>query len=153
MLLLNRGVRWPRVSIVITAFLALLAWLASGLRPFGRPLPPEPALAPGKEVLVRNTADLLVASGHGPWLLDRALTAARRDALAALRGPKAAEPAVLRTFLDEAAKRRRQPTHDSLRQQIAALPKSPPPSAVTALALRIHRWRTEMTSRGSQRHP
>lgn len=64
--LMPRIFSFPMILVVIHAFLVIVlaAWAAS--RRFGKPLEPPPALPPGKELLLDNTAGLLLATGnHG----------------------------------------------------------------------------------------
>jgi hypothetical protein len=144
--------RWPLVAGLVQAVAAVLCLVAAGLPRFGRVLPDEPAIAPGKEVLVRNTSDLLAEGGHHGWLLRRYVEVARRDVTAALRGPAGAGPAAVRAFLAEAERRRNVPSLAAVEAQAAALPARAAPGPALRLAARTHRWKEEMT-RGARRRP
>jgi hypothetical protein len=144
--------RWPLVAALVQAVATVLALVAAGLPRFGRELPDEPAIAPGKEVPVRNTSDLLAEGGHHGWLLRRYIEVARRDVTAALRGPATAGPAAVRAFLAEAERRRNVPSLAAVEAQAAALPARAAPGPTLRLAARVHRWKEEMT-RGARRRP
>ena len=62
--LLAESLRFPLVLGVLQSLLLLAVVLWAGMGRFGKPLPAAPALAAGKEVLIDNTAKLLVTGGH-----------------------------------------------------------------------------------------
>ncbi len=80
-------VRFPLVLATVSAAVAaaLLAWAAS-IR-FGRPRPPDPALAPGKLFLVEQTAALLRHGGRAPDAAAAYLRAAKDEVSQRLRAP------------------------------------------------------------------
>jgi hypothetical protein len=62
--LLAESLRFPMVLGVLQSLLLAGAVLWAGMGRFGKPLPATPALGAGKEVLIDNTAKLLVNGGH-----------------------------------------------------------------------------------------
>jgi hypothetical protein len=62
--LLAESLRFPMVLGVVQSLLLLGVVLWAGMGRFGKPLPAAPAVGAGKEVLIDNTAKLLVNGGH-----------------------------------------------------------------------------------------
>ncbi len=62
--LLAESLRFPLVLGVLQSLLLVGVVLWAGMGRFGKPLPAAPALGAGKEVLIDNTAKLLVNGGH-----------------------------------------------------------------------------------------
>jgi hypothetical protein len=62
--LLAEALRFPMVLGVLQSLVLLGVVLWAGMGRFGKPLPAAPALGAGKEVLIDNTAKLLVNGGH-----------------------------------------------------------------------------------------
>ncbi|HEY2290545.1 MAG TPA: hypothetical protein VGM86_07575 [Thermoanaerobaculia bacterium] len=62
--LLAESLRFPMVLGVLQSLVLLGVVLWAGMGRFGKPLPAAPALGAGKEVLIDNTAKLLVNGGH-----------------------------------------------------------------------------------------
>lgn len=62
--LLAESLRFPLVLGVLQSLVLLGLVLWGGMGRFGKPLPAAPALGAGKEVLIDNTAKLLVNGGH-----------------------------------------------------------------------------------------
>lgn len=62
--LLAESLRFPMALGVLQSLLLLGVVLWAGMGRFGKPLPAAPALGAGKEVLIDNTAKLLVNGGH-----------------------------------------------------------------------------------------
>jgi hypothetical protein len=139
--------RYPLLLALVHAAVAAIVLVASGLPRFGRPLPGDPGLAPGKAVLIRNTAHLLAGSGHTAWLLERYLDGCLRDAVRALRGPAQASTAELVEFLRRAA-----PGSgvELLPGQVQRAGEQV--GGVLAVAARIHRFREEILD-GPRRDP
>lgn len=69
--LLAESLRFPMVLGVLQGLVLLGVVLWAGMGRFGKPLPPPPALAAGKEILIDNTAKLLAGGGHAADGLDR----------------------------------------------------------------------------------
>src|SRR5262245_21986362 len=76
--------RSPLSLAVSQGLLALAVLVFAGLRRFGPPLPPAPALAPGKGLLIENTALLLRQGGHSIHTLARYLDSTSQDVARAL---------------------------------------------------------------------
>jgi hypothetical protein len=62
--LLAEALRFPLVLAVLQGLLLLGLVLWAGMGRFGKPLPAARGIAPGKEALIANTAELLAAGGH-----------------------------------------------------------------------------------------
>ncbi len=62
--LLAESLRFPMVLGVLQSLLLLGVVLWAGMGRFGKPLPAAPALGAGKEILIDNTAKLLVNGGY-----------------------------------------------------------------------------------------
>ena len=147
-------VAFPLLPAVLQAGLALVALIVSGLGRFGAPLDARLSLAPGKSVLIENTAFLLRSAGHSGYTLGRYFDAALAEVGRAIHAPPAARAAERRELLRAAALRRRgsvdlgtlEAQVDRVRGQAAA------PQAVVAAARRVYRFREEML-RGPKDHP
>ena len=147
--------RFPLVLATVSALFAaaLLAW-AAAVR-FGRPRPPDPALAPGKLFLVESTAALLRHGGRAADAAAAYLRAAKDEVVHRLRPPgeggggdawlaraeatRGAEGAL--AGLEERARR-------------LALRRIGGEEEAVRLARDIHEWREEMTdgARTDPRH-
>jgi hypothetical protein len=138
--------RFPLVlaTLQAAAALLLLAWAA--LVRFGRPLPPEPLLAPGKAFLVENAAELLRAGGHAAEAARAYLRAAREEVLARLPPPGGAEGREAWLLRVEAA-RGRAGTLRRLEQRVARIEDGRRGAALEAVRAgqQIYRWREELT--------
>jgi len=137
--------RWPLVLATFQAALALalLAWAA--LLRFGRPRPAAAALAPGKEFLVANTAELLRHGGHVAPAVAAYWRAAKEQIAHALRPPGERSLDLERFVAALAAARERGAQLDALERRVAALPprRADEEEALRA-ALDIHAFREEM---------
>jgi hypothetical protein len=145
---------FPLLPAVLQAGLALLALVLSGLGRFGAPVKAELALAPGKSVLIENTAFLLRSAGYDAHTLGRYFDAAVAEVAHALHAPPGAKTRELSEFLQGAARRRRVSVDlRTLEAQIERLKRQPlAPAAVVAAARRVYRFKEEML-RGPQDHP
>jgi len=137
--------RWPLVLATLQAAvaLALLAWAA--LVRFGRARPAAAALAPGKEFLVRNTADLLRHGGHVAPAVAAYWRAAKEQIAHALRPPGERSADLDRFVVALAAARERGERLAALEGRVAALAlrRGAEEEALRA-ALDIHAFREEM---------
>jgi hypothetical protein len=148
--------RFPLVLATVSALLAgaLLAWAA--LVRFGRPRPPEPALASGKLFLVESTAGLLRHGGGAAHAAEAYLRAAKDEVVHRTRPPGETAPAdawVARL----AAARGADAALRAVEERVARLGrrrKGGEEEAVRA-AQEIHRWREELTdgADGADPHP
>ncbi len=138
--------RWPLVLATLQAGLAvaLLAWAA--LVRFGRPRRATAALAPGKEFLVQNTAELLRHGGHVAPAVAAYWRAAKEQIAHALRPPGERSADLDRFVAGLAAARDRGERLAALEQRVAALARrrGAEEEALRA-ALDIHAFREEMT--------
>jgi len=145
--------RWPLVLATLQAALALalLGWAA--LVRFGRPRRAAEALAPGKEFLVRNTAELLRHGGHVAPAVSAYWRAAKEQIAHALRPPGERSADLDRFVVALAAARERGERLEALEHRVAAL--APRPGAeqeALRAALDIHAFREEMVD-GARRNP
>lgn len=138
--------RWPLVLATVQAALALalLAWAA--LVRFGRPRPAPAALAPGKDFLVENTAELLRHGGHLGPAVDAYWRAAREQIARALRPPGERSGDLERWLGGLAAARGRGARLAALERRVAALSgRRGHAEEALRTALEIHAFREEMT--------
>jgi hypothetical protein len=145
---------FPLLPAAVQASLALLALVLSGLGRFGAPVDAGLALAPGKSVLIENTAVLLRSAGHSSYTLGRYLEAALAETALALHVRPGAGSAALREALQSAARRRRVSVDvRTLEAQVERLRSGPAaPAAVVAAARRVFRFREEVL-RGPRHRP
>ncbi len=153
---------FPLVLAVVQAAFAAGALLFAGLRRFGSPLPPPPAMAAGKEGLIQNTADLQRFAGHSAHALKRYLASALREVGEALHAPAGLGEVERREWLDRVAEARGLEVRLPDLVSGAGGAKAAGPSAgagaplsghaIVGVARRIHRWRREMLH-GRAGHP
>ena len=126
---------------------ALLLWAATGR--FGKPLPPPPPLAPGKDYLIDNTAALLGAGGHAGAALRRYLATTVQDVARSLHAPPQLTAEATIRWLDGLAGARAiaGPRLAELEHEVAQASAARRERArrVAATARRIYRWKQEMT--------
>jgi hypothetical protein len=144
--LVRELLRFPLVLATVSALLAaaLLAW-AAAVR-FGRPRPPEPALAPGKLFLVEASAGLLRHGGDARHAAAAYLRAAKDEVARRLRPAGDASRSDL-WLARAAAARGRGEALAALEERVrrlAARRRGGEEEAVR-VAQAIHRWREEMT--------
>jgi hypothetical protein len=156
--LLTEALRLPLLPATLHGLLvaALVAWSA-GAR-FGKPLPALRPPAPGKAVLIGNTAELLVRGGHAADSLARYYRYTLQAVGAHFFLPQDLAPAELAARLARLAPRAaagRRPTAPPapgglawIERRIARLGAAPAGSRgeerAAALAREIYRWRLEM---------
>lgn len=139
------------VTLHVTLLVVVVVW--AGLGSFGPAKSAPPALAAGKEYLVRNTAALLRVAGHHGHALDRYLATAVDAVRAELHAPRDLGVAELPAWLERVrAARGGTIPFPELRDQVAEAVRTRNARAVLAAADRVHRWRVEMTH-GPQHHP
>ncbi|NNG04675.1 MAG: DUF4350 domain-containing protein [Inquilinus sp.] len=132
-------------AIVATAALAILLWSAT-VR-FGAPLPPPPAIRPGKAGLLDNTAGLLEYGGHGAVILQRYLRVMLRNVARRLHAPAQLLDAELTAWLDRVGRTRRVGVASAdLGQEVAAIgtARTPDGARLIRVARSINRWKQEM---------
>lgn len=145
---LQELLRFPLILAVAHGLLvaALLVW--SGMGRFGKVEAPPPALGSGKEVLVRNAAQLMQMAGTTGHLLPSYLDGTIRSVAAHHFLPADSPRGPLLRRLGEIAKSRRVSIDlTALRRQSDRLGRSPRVADARALDLaqRIHEWKKEMT--------
>jgi hypothetical protein len=138
--------RLPLLLATLSALLAgaLLAWAA--LVRFGRPRPPEPALASGKLFLVESTAGLLRHGGNAGHAAEAYLRAAKDEVVHRLRPPgEAAQPDAW--LARHAAARGAEGALRALEERVARLGRRRKGGEEEAVrtAQEIHRLREELT--------
>jgi hypothetical protein len=138
--------RFPLVLATLSALFAaaLLAWAA--FVSFGRPVRPEPALAPGKLFLVESTAGLLRHGGHFGDAAAAYLRAAKDEVIHRLRPP--GEPGEPYAWLARVADARgRAGALRALEERVRRLGarRAGGEEEAVRAAQAIHRWREEMT--------
>jgi hypothetical protein len=147
--------RFPLVLATVSALVAaaLLAWAAS-VR-FGRPRPPEPALAPGKLFLVESTAALLRHGGRAGDAAAAYLRAAKDEVVHRLRPPGEAAAGDAWLARAEAARGAEGALAD-LEERLRRLAgrRGGGEEEALRLARDVHEWREEMTdgARTDPRH-
>ena len=145
-------VRFPLVLATLSAVLAaaLLAW-AAAVR-FGRPRPPDPALAPGKLFLVEQTAGLLRHGGRAGDAAAAYLRAAKDAVIHALRPPGEASAGDAWLARAEAA-RGAEGALAALEERVRRLSarRAGGEEEAVRLARDIHAWREELTDGATRR--
>jgi hypothetical protein len=139
--------RWPLVLATLQAalVLALLAWAA--LIRFGRSRRAQAGLAPGKTLLVENTADLLRRGGHTALIVAAYWRAAREAIAHALRPAGNARADLEGWLANLASSRSREDALAAVERSVAALTGPGRCSEEEALraARAAHEFREEMT--------
>jgi hypothetical protein len=150
---LGRALSFPLVLVVIhgALALALLAW-ATATR-FGRPLPPPPALAAGKGLLIDNTAALLRSGGHHGDALGRYLAIARARVARRFSLPEGTSEDDLRDRLARLEAARRHgggpaPRVDLDEVERAAANRRLSAPEARRLARRVHAWQRALLGEG-----
>jgi len=121
---------------------------------FGPPAASGRAIAAGKDFLIRNTAALLRYGGHDAAALQRYLTSNVHHVRLALHAPRDLTAAQMVAWLERIriARNGTVPLPE-LDQAVAAAAQDPAlAKRIPEIAMRIHRWRQEMTH-GSGNHP
>jgi hypothetical protein len=145
---------FPLLPAVVQAALAALALLLAGLGRFGAPVEAGLGIAPGKGVLIENTAFLLRSAGHSGHTLGRYFDATVAEVARAVHAPPGAGPSEIRELLAAAARRRRVSVDlRTLEEQVERVRRQEAAeAAVVSTARRVFRLREEML-RGPQDHP
>jgi hypothetical protein len=145
--LLAEALRFPLVLAVLASlvFSALAIWAGSGR--LGKAVPPPPAVAAGKGVLIDTTAALLSAGGHSGESLARYARETLRDvAAASFLPPDLADRERVDRLARLAATRNVAVDLPALLARIAAAAATRGGDAhVLTLARHLHRFRVEMT--------
>jgi hypothetical protein len=136
--------RFPLVLVTLQVVFVASVLLWSSMGRFGAPESPPPDFTPGKDALLRCTAELLQRGDHAGRMLRRYLDATTRDVAGALHAPPDLEGARLRIWLDRIGTERgvslsvidlHEESRANRRREDTHLPD---------LATRIHRWKTEI---------
>jgi hypothetical protein len=144
--------RFPLAVVSLHVLLLMVVVVWAGLGRFGPARGAPPALAAGKEYLVRNTAALLRVAGHHSHALERYFTGAVDTVRAELHAPRDLATVDLPAWLERVrVARGGSIPFPELRDQVADAVRSRSARAVLAAADRVHRWRLEMTH-GPQHH-
>jgi hypothetical protein len=144
--------RFPLAVVTLHVVLLMVVVVWAGLGRFGPARGAPPALAAGKEYLVRNTAALLRVAGHHSHALERYFTGAVEAVRAELHAPRDLATVDVPTWLERVRVARGGTIpFPELRDQVAEAVRSRNARTVLAAADRVHRWRLEMTH-GPQHH-
>jgi len=141
---------FPLALASLQVFLAVGLLLWAAVARFGKPTPPRPPFAPGKEFLIDNIAALSRFGGHTDLALDRYLEVALQDVAVALHAPRRLRGDELHRWLDQVAATRNVGASVGDLQRAVTNARNKPRAAVAA-ANRIHEWRQELTH-GSHVH-
>ena len=147
--------QFPLVLAVIAAVLVMLTLLWKGALRFGDPVPPRPAIEPGKAFLIENTADLLRFGGDPGHALRHYFINTIQDVGRALHAPAHLDTPGLRAWLMRVGSRR--DSDESLMDLEKAVKSvglgktQRHQRLVMAMSHRIHNWRQEMIG-GSRRN-
>ncbi len=139
-----------RYPLVLATLQALLVAFALGLATRGRFGPPAavpPPLAAGKDFLIRHTATLLRHGGHDAAMLRRYLVAAVHQVRATLHAPRDLTGPALVGWLERVGQARNvsAPLSELEREVAAVEADRAQLKRAASIAVRIHRWRQEMT--------
>jgi hypothetical protein len=146
--------QWPLVLATLQALVCILVIVAATAGRFGPPARTHRPYGAGKDFLIRNTAALLRYGGHDSEALFRYFTVTVQQVRAVLHAPRDLQPAQLSAWLERIrAARRGTISYPELEQWVHAAASDPALARrIPEVAMRIHRWRQEMT-RGSDEHP
>jgi hypothetical protein len=146
--------RFPLVLALLQTLLAGAALIWAGMGRFGKPAPTPPAFAPGKEVLIANTAELLRYGGHLAHAVRRYWRITQEQLARDLHAPQGLDPAAFQRWLERAAAARGAGQRLArLESRVATFTdrhRSEQEALSTGLA--IHRFREDMID-GSRNHP
>ena len=129
------------VTLCLAATLALALW--QGFYRFGAVRAPARAIALGKEALADNSAQLIRLARREAAMAPRYVQLTRTAAARAVAAPRDLGGEALDRFLDRLARQRG--AGDSLEALNAEAAQVTTRTGLTALALRLYRWRLEMT--------
>lgn len=139
--------RFPLLLATVHGGLVLAVLLFAAVGRFGPPRPEKPAFAPGKGVILRNTAELLAAGTYAGHVL-RSYLAATLHEIVAGKEARTRPSKEERTARLERLEARRRPTRTAreLEALVSRFSTGSPRVAARALALArdIHEYRREM---------
>jgi hypothetical protein len=146
--------RWPLVLATLSAALCILVVVLATVGRFGPPARSARPIAAGKDFLIRNTAALLRYGGHDGEALRRYLTATVQQVRALIHAPRDLSPQQMMDWLERIRLARKGTVAlPELDRDVAAAAVDPAlAKKIPEIAMRIHRWRKEMTH-GSGNHP
>jgi hypothetical protein len=146
--------QWPLVLATLQALICMVILVLATSGRFGPPAASGRAIAAGKDFLIRNTAALLRYGGHDAAALQRYLTSTVHHVRIALHAPRDLTAAQMVAWLERIriARNGTVPLPE-LDHAVAAAAQDPAlAKRIPEIAMRIHRWRQEMTH-GSGNHP
>jgi hypothetical protein len=137
---------FPLVVLMAHAILGTIVLLWIGMGRFGSPARPAPALEPGRQALIANTAELLRFRGHLGSVLARFHRASVQAVRHGLRAPPGMDGQAFEAWVDRIGEARGAADRLTTLNRLAAetLAGSARPQAVLGAALRIHRWKREI---------
>lgn len=137
---------FPLVLATLQILCAVLLFLWSGIRRFGAPQPPQPAIEPGKRFLIDNTAALLQFGGHTAHALRRYYNTTVRDVARNLNAPDL-DDSGLEAWLERVGSNKGVNVRlADVRADVAAVTanKKVQPRSVVLAANRLYYWKQEM---------
>jgi len=137
---------FPLVLATLQILCAALLFLWSGIRRFGAPRSPRPAIEPGKRFLIDNTAALLQFGGHTAHALRRYYNTTVRDVARNLNAPDL-DDAKLEAWLERVGSNKGVKLRlADVRSEVAAVTavRRVQPRSVVLAANRLYYWKQEM---------
>lgn len=145
--------QWPLILATLQALICMLVIVAATAGRFGPPAKPDRPYRAGKDFLIRNTAALLRYGGHDAEALHRYYTVTVQQVRAILHAPRDLHGAAQIAWLERIRVARKGTiVLPDLDQWVIAASTDPALARrIPEIAMRIHRWRQEMTH-GSDDH-
>jgi hypothetical protein len=139
--------QWPLVLATLQALICILVLVAATSGRFGPARTVPPPIAAGKDFLIRNTAALLRYGGHDGEALRRYFTHALQQVRTILHAPRDVTQAQMMHWLERirVARGGTVPLPDLERDVAAAAVDPALAKRIPEIAMRVHRWRQEMT--------
>lgn len=146
--------QWPLVLATLQALICMLVLAAATAGRFGPPAKADRPYRAGKDFLIRNTAALLRYGGHDAEALHRYYTVTVQQVRAIVHTPRDLHGAAQIAWLERIRVARKGTiVLPDLDQWVTAAATDPALARrIPEIAMRIHRWRQEMTH-GSDDHP
>jgi len=139
--------QWPLVLATLQGLICILILVAATAGRFGPAAATPRPIAAGKDFLIRNTAALLRYGGHDGEALRRYLISTVYHVRVALHAPRDLAPPAMSAWLERIrVARNGKIALPDLERDVAAATVDPALARkIPEIAMRIHRWRQEMT--------